>query len=63
MADDQARVRHFATRVSSAGTAPLGFATIPLMEEATREAAHRRLHTFTKPQGALGRLEPPWIAP
>ena len=42
----------------SAGAAALGFAPIPAVDEATRAAANRRLDTLTKPQGALGRLEP-----
>src|SRR5260221_2330920 len=46
------------TRTRDAGTAPLAFAIIPRIDTATREAANRRLDTLTKPQGALGRLEP-----
>ncbi len=46
------------TRTRDAGTAPLDFAIIPRIDTATREAANRRLDTLTKPQGALGRLEP-----
>jgi nicotinate-nucleotide--dimethylbenzimidazole phosphoribosyltransferase len=36
----------------------LGFPAIPPIDERAREAAKRRLDTLTKPQGALGRLEP-----
>jgi nicotinate-nucleotide--dimethylbenzimidazole phosphoribosyltransferase len=35
-----------------------GFPSIPPVDEAMRAAALRRLDTLTKPQGALGRLEP-----
>jgi nicotinate-nucleotide--dimethylbenzimidazole phosphoribosyltransferase len=49
----------------SAGTAAiantvaaLGFSDIPPVDEIAREAANRRLDVLTKPQGALGRLEP-----
>jgi nicotinate-nucleotide--dimethylbenzimidazole phosphoribosyltransferase len=45
-----------ATRVNA--LAALGFADIPPVNEAAREAANRRLDVLTKPQGALGRLEP-----
>ena len=45
-----------ASRVASALP---GFAVIPPVDEAMRAAANRRLDTLTKPQGALGRLEPP----
>jgi len=44
-----------ASRVASALP---GFAVIPPVDEAMRAAANRRLDTLTKPQGALGRLEP-----
>jgi nicotinate-nucleotide--dimethylbenzimidazole phosphoribosyltransferase len=35
-----------------------GFPSIPPVDESMRAAALRRLDTLTKPQGALGRLEP-----
>jgi nicotinate-nucleotide--dimethylbenzimidazole phosphoribosyltransferase len=36
----------------------LGFADLAPVDELAREAANRRLDVLTKPQGALGRLEP-----
>jgi nicotinate-nucleotide--dimethylbenzimidazole phosphoribosyltransferase len=43
------------------GTSPdsgWGFSNIPPIDELARQAANRRLDTLTKPQGALGQLEP-----
>jgi len=48
-----------AATATAAGTmAELGFAPIPPLDESARQAALRRLDALTKPQGALGRLEP-----
>jgi nicotinate-nucleotide--dimethylbenzimidazole phosphoribosyltransferase len=46
-----------ATVITNTVTA-LGFTDIPPVDETAREAANRRLDVLTKPQGALGRLEP-----
>src|ERR1700690_3752927 len=51
-------VEQLAARANNNTTVALGIAEIPPVDESVREAANRRLDTLTKPQGALGRLEP-----
>jgi nicotinate-nucleotide--dimethylbenzimidazole phosphoribosyltransferase len=47
----------FTSAIGGAATS-FGFAAVPPVDEAARVAANHRLDTLTKPQGALGRLEP-----